>query len=410
MLNCYYLDYNATTPIDRRVLDSMLPYFKDLYANPSSKYKFAMDIEKDIEKARETIAKCIGAEKKEEIIFTSSATESVNQAVRGFLRTVPEKKHIITSAVEHPAVLDTFKDLKRDGYETTFLSVNKNGEIDFKEFKNSLKENTALVSIIHGNNETGIIFPIEKLSKITKEKNKEIAFHTDATQTIGKLKINLSNEKYKNIDLLSMSGHKIYAPKGIGILFQRRGIHLRKFMTGGHHEFNKRAGTLNTPYIIGLAKAFCILEEEMKANKQNKLKELRDYLEKKLKEKIPSINIMGEKTERLSNTTNVSFDCIEGESLLFQLDKLGFCISSGSACTSGSLDPSHVLRAMHVPAISAHSSIRISLGRYTVKEEIEKFINVMPKIVKKLREISPFWDTKFNKPNEAIIKEAMPAG
>lgn len=410
MPNCYYLDYNATTPIDSRVLDSMMPYFKELYANPSSKYKLAMDIEKDIEKARDIIAKCIGAEKKEEIIFTASATESVNQAVRGFLKTIPEKKHIITTSVEHPAVLDTFKDLKRDGYDVTFLSVDKNGEISLNEFKESLKEDTALVSIMHANNETGVIFPIEKLSKITKEKNQDIAFHTDATQSIGKIKINLNSDEYKNIDLLSMSGHKIYAPKGTGILFQRRGIHLRKFMTGGHHEFNKRAGTLNTPCIIGLAKAFSLLDEELKTNKQTDLKKLRDHLEKELREKIPFVNIMGEKAKRLSNTTNISFDCIEGESLLFQLDKLGFCISSGSACTSGSLEPSHVLRAMHVPAISAHSSIRISLGRYTVKEEVEKLTETIPKIVKNLRDISPFWDTKLNRPNEEIIKSATPAG
>jgi cysteine desulfurase len=256
---------------------------------------------------------------------------------------------------------------------------------------------------MHANNETGVVFPIDKLSKIAKQENPDVIFHTDATQSIGKIQIDI-NKEYDNIDLLSMSGHKIYAPKGVGILFARTGSRLRKFITGGHHEFNKRAGTLNVPLIIGMAKAFQILEEELKDKKQEKLAALVARIEKEISQKIPYITINGKGAQRLSNTTNISFDCIEGESILFQLDKLGFCISSGSACTSGSLEPSHVLRAMQVPITSAHSSLRISLGRFTKEEEVEAFIDTLPTIISRLREISPFWDKKNNKPNDKAIQ------
>ncbi len=398
-----YLDYNATTPIDARVLEVMLPYFKEKYANPSSKYRFAMDVAADVEKARAIIANCLGTNKSEEIIFTASATESVNHAIRGTLKTHPDKKHIITTAVEHPAVLDTCKDLERDGYKITFLPVNNKGELSLDDFTNAITKDTAIISIMHANNETGVVFPIDKLSKIAKQENPDVIFHTDATQSIGKIQIDI-NKEYDNIDLLSMSGHKIYAPKGVGILFARTGSRLRKFITGGHHEFNKRAGTLNVPLIIGMAKAFQILEEELKDKKQEKLAALVARIEKEISQKIPYITINGKGAQRLSNTTNISFDCIEGESILFQLDKLGFCISSGSACTSGSLEPSHVLRAMQVPITSAHSSLRISLGRFTKQEEVEAFIDTLPTIISRLREISPFWDKKNNKPNDKAIQ------
>lgn len=402
-----YLDYNATTPIDNKVLEVMLPYFKDKYQNPSSKYLTAMDIAKEIEEARFFIAESLGAKNKEEIIFTGSATESINHAIKGTLKNT-DKKHIITTTVEHPAVLETCKDLERDGYSVTFLKVNSKGELSLKEFREALKKDTAIISIMHANNETGVIFPIDELSKIAKDFNSDIIFHTDATQSVGKIDVNLS-KKYKDIDLLSMSGHKVYAPKGIGILFQKKGTHIRKFITGGHQEFNKRAGTLNSPYIIGMAKAFELFNIEIKEGKQKKLGELRNYLEDNLVKRIPYINIIGKGAERLENTTNISFDCIEGESLLFQLDKLGFALSSGSACTSGSLDPSHVLRAMHVPILSAHSSLRISLGRFSKKEDIDRFIEVLPDMVARLRDISPFWDKKNKKPNNAIIDMASPS-
>jgi len=404
MSKTIYLDYNATTPIDPAVLEVMLPYFKELYANPSSKYKFAMDVAADVEKARSSILKHLGASHPEEVLFTGSATESINHAIRGTLKAFPNKKHIITTMVEHPAVLETCKDLERDGYRTTFLKVDDNGELSEDEFRSALAEDTGIISIMHANNETGVVFPIDKLSKIAKEKNPEILFHTDATQSMGKIHINLNSDDYKHIDFLSMSGHKVYAPKGIGILFTRKGARLRKFITGGHHEFNKRGGTLNVPFIIGLAKAFELFTEELKSGKQKKLAQTRDHIEKELRKEIPYLHVNGEKTARLSNTTNISFDCIEGESILFQLDKMGFCISSGSACTSGSLEPSHVLRAMHVPITSAHSSLRISLGRYTNSDDVDQLIKALPAIIARLREISPFWDKKNNKPNSVAVQ------
>lgn len=399
-----YLDYNATTPIDPKVLEVMLPYFKEKYANPSSKYRFAMDVSADVEKARSVIAGCLGIKHSDEIVFTGSATESVNHAIRGTLKTYPEKNHIITTMVEHPAVLDTCKDLERDGYKVTYLKVNNSGELDEEEFKTSITGQTAVISVMHANNETGVVFPIDRLSKMAKAINPEVLFHTDATQSIGKIDIDLNSDGYSDIDFLSMSGHKIYAPKGVGILFSRKGTRLRKFITGGHHEFNKRAGTLNVPLIIGLAKAFELLKEELLAGKQEKLSKLRDKIEAEITKNIPYININGGKASRLSNTTNISFDCIEGESILFQLDKMGFCISSGSACTSGSLEPSHVLRAMHVPITSAHSSLRISLGRFTKEDEVNDFLSKLPGIISRLREISPFWDRTGNKPNEKAIQ------
>lgn len=409
MSKIFYLDYNATTPISPEVLDVMMPYFKEKYANPSSKYKSAMDIMAEVETARKTIADILGVKYNDEILFTGSATESINHSIRGVLKAFPNKKHIISTAVEHPAVLETCKDLERDGYRVTFLKVSKNGELDIKEFEDSICEDTGIISIMHANNETGVVFPLGKLSAIAKKKNPELMFHTDATQSIGKLKIDLNSSEYKNIDFLSMSGHKIYAPKGIGILFARRGVRLRKFITGGHHEFNKRGGTLNVPFIIAMAKAFEILDEELRSKKQEDLALFRDSIESELHKKIPYMSVNGGGADRLSNTTNISFDCVEGESILFQLDKMGFCVSSGSACTSGSLEPSHVLRAMHVPISSAHSSIRLSLGRYSKKEEIDAFIEALPPIIQRLREISPFWDKKNNKPNELAKKYSSEA-
>ena len=399
-----YLDYNATTPIDPKVLEVMLPYFKEKFQNPSSKYRSAMDISKEVEVARHKIADLLGAKYSDEIIFVSSATESINHAIRGTLKAYPNKRHIITTTTEHAAVLETCKDLERDGYKVTFLQVNTKGELSIEEFTNALSEDTGIISIMHANNETGVVFPIDKLSRIAKEKYPEVTFHTDATQSMGKVPLDIYSEQYKHIDLLSMSGHKIYAPKGIGLLFSRRGSRLRRIITGGHHEFNKRGGTPNVPFIIGLAKAFELVLDELKNKKQKTLAELRDHLEKALQKNIPYMHINGSGAERLSNTSNISFDCIEGESILFQLDKAGFCLSSGSACTSGSLEPSHVLRAMHVPLTSAHSSLRISLGRYTTKEDVESFIEKLPEVIATLRSMSPFWDNKKNKPNELAAK------
>lgn len=396
-----YLDYNATTPVAPEVLEAMLPYFKEKFYNPSSMYSKAAEIQADVKKARISIAKFLGAKSEEEIIFTGCSTESSNFALRGAVKLNPSKNHIITSAVEHSAVLETCKDLERDNYGLTYIGVNKKGEINEDEFANSINENTSIISIMHANSETGVIFPIERLARLAKEINPSVLFHTDATQTTGKLPINL-NENFKNVDLLSTSAHKIYGPKGIGLLFLRKGVKLRKFMTGGHQEYLKRAGTVNVPYIIAFAKAFELASKEDE-NEHLRLKNLRDKIENTLKKKIPNMYINGEGADRIYSTTNLAFDCIEGESILYALDQLGFCVSSGSACTSGTLEPSHVLKAMKIPSSAAHSSLRVSLGRYTKESDIDYFISKVPEIIEKLRDMSPFWDRVNNKPNEQVL-------
>jgi cysteine desulfurase len=397
-----FLDYNATTPIDPDVLKAMLPFFKEKYHNPSSMYTAALEIQEEVNKARDSIAKYLGAFK-EEIIFTSSSTEATNFAIIGALKANPNKNHVITSQVEHSSVYETVKELNRDNYKTTFIPVDKNGNLNEEAFLNSINENTAIISIMHANNETGVIFPVEKLARLAKEKNKDVLFHTDATQTTGKLDINLNSNEFKNVDLLSTSGHKIYAPKGIGLLYIRKGVKLRKFICGGHHEFNKRAGTLNVPFIIGFAKAFELAKKDKAHNKNLKL--LRNKMEEELKKTIPYMYINGENANRLSNTSNIAFDCVEGESILYLLDEHGFLVSSGSACTSGSMEPSHVLKAMNVPPTALHSSLRISFGRYTKEKDIYSFTKKLPLIINKLREISPFWDKTNNKPDFKNIND-----
>ena len=429
-----YLDYNATTPIAPEVLEVMLPYFKEKFYNPSSMYSAALDIQSEIKKARISIADYLGAGSEDEIIFTGSSTESTNYAIKGVLKTHPERNHIITTAVEHSSVYETCKELERDSYSVSFIGVNSKGEINEKEFLDSITNKTAVISMIHANNETGVIFPIGRLSKLAKKINPDIIFHTDATQTTGKMDINLNSEEYKYIDLLSTSAHKIYAPKGVGLLYIRKGTRLRKFLTGGHHEFNKRAGTLNVPFVIGFAKAFELAKNESEnehnrlkeyldvkgaidflkkdipemvkhfLNENNRLKEYRDRIEKELKQVIPYMYINGEGADRLATTTNLAFDCIEGESILQILDELGFCVSSGSACTSGSLEPSHVLKAMKVPSSAAHSSLRVSIGRYTKERDIELFIRILPDVIAKLRNMSPFWDRETNCPNARAMQ------
>lgn len=397
-----YLDYNATTPIAPEVLEAMLPYFKEKFYNPSSMYSKASEVQADVKNARKFIAQYLGAKSEEEIIFTGSSTEATNFALRGAVKLNSKKNHIITSAVEHSAVLETCKDLERDGYSVTYVGVNKKGELNETEFLEAINDNTAIISIMHANSETGVIFPIERLAKLAKEKNPNVLFHSDATQTTGKLLIDL-NANFKNVDLLSTSAHKIYAPKGVGLVYIRKGVKLRKYMTGGHQEYLKRAGTINVPYIIGFAKAFEVASNESLSDHQ-RLKNLRDKIEKILKEKIPYMYVNGEGADRIYSTTNLAFDCIEGESILYTLDQLGFCVSSGSACTSGTLEPSHVLRAMNVPKSAAHSSLRVSLGRYTTEAEVDSFISKVPEVVYKLRDMSPFWDRVNNKPNEALLK------
>ncbi len=379
-----YVDNNATTKVAPEVLEVMLPYFSDLYGNPSSMHFFGGQVQKKINEAREQVADLLGAEASE-IVFTSCGTESDNAAIQGALDSYPEKRHLITSRVEHPAVGNVCTYLGRKGYRITELSVDREGRLDLDELKESITEETVLTSIMYANNETGVIFPVEQIGEIAKSKG--VPFHTDAVQAVGKIPLNL---RKSTIDTLSISGHKLHAPKGIGVLYVRKGTKFSPFMIGGHQERGRRGGTENVPYIIGLGKA-CELAKKNLEDENTRVKALRDYLEQKILEKIPNTLVNGDRVNRLPNTLSVSFEYVEGESILLLLSDLGICASSGSACTSGSLEPSHVLRAMGVPFTAAHGSIRFSLSIYNTKEEMDYIIDHLPPIIQKLRDISPFW-------------------
>jgi cysteine desulfurase len=366
------------------VLEVMLPYFSEYYGNPSSMHFFGGQVQKKVDEARAKVADFLGAEPSE-IVFTSCGTESDNAAILGTLDSYPEKRHLITTRVEHPAVGNVSTYLGRKGYRITELSVDREGRLDVDELRESLTDETTLVTIMYANNETGVIFPIEEIGEVVKAKG--IPFHTDAVQAAGKIPLNMRKSK---IDTLSISGHKLHAPKGIGVLYIRKGTRFSPFLIGGHQEKGRRGGTENVPYIIGLGKA-CELAKKHLDEENTKVKAFRDYLEAKLLEKIPNTLVNGDRVNRLPNTVSVSFEFVEGESILLLLSDLGICASSGSACTSGSLEPSHVLRAMGVPFTAAHGSIRFSLSIYNTKEEMDYIIEHLPPIIQRLRDISPFW-------------------
>ncbi|MFC2173249.1 cysteine desulfurase NifS [Acidobacteriota bacterium] len=391
-----YTDNNATTPIAPEVVEAILPYLREGYFNPSSMYEPARQISEAVNKARKTVAGHLGGVNARQIIFTSCATESNNMAIQGTVRANPDRRHIITTSVEHPAVYEVCKDLERQGYDVTFLPVDNDGNLNVDDFVRALTPQTLLVTIMHGNNETGVLFPIEKLARLTKETDPSIVFHTDATQTMGKLSIDMK-EAFKHVDLLSFSGHKLHAPKGVGALFLRRGTPTRPFMIGGHQEEGRRAGTENVPYIMGLAKALDIAAETHDED-EARVRKLRDRLEEAIESRIPWVQVSGKNAPRMPNTLNVSCHYIEGEGILYQLSAEGICASSGSACTSGSLEPSHVLRAMNVPFTAVHGSVRFSLSRYNTDEEIDRIIEVFPQIVANLRNLSPYWDKEKNEP------------
>jgi cysteine desulfurase len=380
-----YLDNNATTQVAEEVLEAMMPYFRDFYGNPSSMHTFGGQVARKIREAREQAAALIGA-RTEEIIFTSCGTESDNAAIRSALAAHPDRRHIVTTRVEHPAVKSLCAHLTRQGYRVTELPVDKNGLLDMDQFERSLSANTAVVSLMWANNETGVLFPVEQAAEIAREKG--ILFHTDAVQAVGKIPINM---KKTVIDMLSISGHKLHAPKGIGILYVRKGTKFSPFLIGGHQEKERRGGTENTPSIIGLGKACELAAKEME-RENTVVKSLRDKLETELLARIPNSRVNGSPLFRLPNTTNISFEYVEGEAILLLMNEYGICASSGSACTSGSLQPSHVLRAMGVPFTMAHGSIRFSLSIYNTEEEIDFVIEKLPSIIEKLRSISPYWD------------------
>jgi cysteine desulfurase len=346
-------------------------------------HTFGGQLGRRIRKAREQAANLLGCEPTE-VIFTSGGTESDNAAIQGALAASPNKRKVITTRIEHPAVLTACRQLENHGYTVVELAVDKVGQLDLAELENELDDDTALVTIMYANNETGVIFPIDKIADLVT--NKGVAFHTDAVQAVGKIPLNLANS---NIDMLSLSGHKLHAPKGVGVLYIKKGTRFSPFMVGGHQEAGKRAGTENVPGIVGLGKA-CELAAENIEEENSKVKSLRDKLENAILKQCPDSRLNGDKDNRLPNTANISFEYIEGEAILLMLDKFGICASSGSACTSGSLEPSHVLRAMGVPFTAAHGSIRFSLSRYNTEEEVDYTIEKMPSIIEKLRQLSPF--------------------
>ena len=393
-----YLDNNATTRVAPEVYEAMVPYFTEDYFNPSSMYEPARKTSLALSEARRNVADGLGGVDPLEIIFTGCATESNNAAIFGAARGNPGRRHIITTAVEHPATIEVCRELEREGYRVTWLNVDRDGNLNIREFIQALSPAALMVSIMHANNETGVVFPIDQLSRITKQTDPSIIFHTDATQTVGKLPINLVNG-LPYVDMLSFSGHKLHAPKGVGALFLRRGTRCRPYLFGGHQAEGRRAGTENVPYIIGISRALGLARERMEED-EARIGRLRDRLEKSLVEKIPSAQVNGKGAIRLPNTLNISFHYIEGEGMLFQLSRLGICASSGSACTSGSLEPSHVLRAMKVPFTAIHGSLRFSLSRYNTDEDIDYVLEVLPDVVANLRKLSPYWDNAKNAPRQ----------
>jgi cysteine desulfurase len=378
-----YFDNNATTKVAEEVLEEMKPYFCDLYGNPSSMHTFGGQIGKEIRHAREQVARLLGCDPSE-LVFTSGGTESDSAAITGALAAAPNRRTVITTRVEHPAVLAVCRELENHGYTLVELGVDKAGQLDLAELEGQIDDDTALVTIMYANNETGVIFPIDKIAELVTGRG--VVLHTDAVQAVGKIPLNLAKS---NIDLLSLSGHKLHGPKGAGVLYVRKGTRLSPFMLGGHQEGGRRAGTENVPGIVGLGKA-CELAAANIEQENRKVKRLRDKLENAILESCPDARLNGDKKNRLPNTANISFEYIEGEAILLMLDKYGICASSGSACTSGSLEPSHVLRAMGVPFTAAHGSIRFSLSRYNTEDEVDYTIEKMPQIVNQLRELSPF--------------------
>jgi len=379
-----YVDNNATTQVAPEVLEEMLPYFNEYYGNPSSMHTFGGMVEHKIVEARERLAGLLGASP-DEIIITSCGTESDSTAIRAAILSNPDKKHILTSRVEHPAVKNLFEYLSKNGYRVTFVPVDRKGRLDLDYLYNNLSEDTAIVSIMWANNESGVIFPIEEIGKVLKEKG--IVFHTDAVQMVGKIPIDLKNVA---VDMLSLSGHKLHGPKGVGALYVRKGTKYSPFLIGGHQEKGRRGGTENVASIIGLGKASELAAANLSDEKIG-VKRLRDKLETELVNRIPNAIVNGDRENRLPNTTSIAFEYVEGEAILLLMDEYGICASSGSACTSGSLEPSHVLRAMGVPFTAAHGSIRFSLSIYNTEEEIDFIVEKLPPIIERLRELSPFW-------------------
>ncbi len=379
-----YMDNNATTQVAPEVLEAMLPFFKNQYGNPSSIHSFGGNVKKHVDQAREQVAALINAHP-EEIVFTSCGTESDNTAISGALSAhYPSRRHVVTSRVEHQAVIGLCRVLKERTCSLTEVGVDNKGNIDMDACAAALREDTAIASLMWANNETGVMFPIHELAEKAKEKG--VLFHSDAVQAAGKVPVDVGTVP---VDMLSISGHKLHAPKGVGILYVRKGTRISPLLIGGHQEGGKRAGTENVPYIVGLGKA-CEMALQQIQEENTHVRKLRDRLEKGILDTCPGAVVNGDTENRLPNTTNISFEFVEGESILMAMDELGICASSGSACTSGSLEPSHVMRAMGVPFTMAHSSTRFSLSRLNTEDQVDIVLEKLPPIIQRLREISPF--------------------
>ncbi len=380
-----YLDNNATTMVAPEVVQEMLPYFTEQFGNPSSLHQFGDKVGRAIKKARKQVQELLGAEHDSEIIFTSCGTESDSTAILSALKAQPERKEIITTVVEHPAILRLCEYLEKEGYKVHYLKVDKKGRLDMKEYLGLLSDKVAIVSVMWANNESGTLFPVEEMADAARSAG--VMFHTDAVQAVGKLPIDLKNTC---IDMLSLSGHKLHAPKGIGVLYLRRGVRYRPLLRGGHQERGRRAGTENAASIVALGKA-CEMAMEAMEYEKSFVKAMRDRLEQGILEQVGHCFVTGDPNNRLPNTANIAFEYIEGEAILLLLNKMGIAASSGSACTSGSLEPSHVMRAMDIPYTAAHGSVRFSFSRYNSMEEVERVIAAVPPIVAQLRKLSPYW-------------------
>ena len=383
--NGTYLDNNATTMVAPEVVDAMLPFFTEQFGNPSSMHQFGDRVGRAIKQARGQVQALLGAELDSEIVFTSCGTESDSTAILSALKAQPERKEIITTVVEHPAVLSLCEHLEKEGYKVHYLKVDNRGRLDMKEYMDRLSDRVAIVSVMWANNESGTLFPVEEMAELARSAG--VLFHTDAVQAVGKIPIDL---KETAIDMLSLSGHKLHAPKGVGVLYVRRGTRYRPLLRGGHQERGRRAGTENAASIVGLGKACEMAMEHMETEKTS-VRALRDRLEQGILAAVPHCFVTGDPGNRLPNTANIAFEYIEGEAVLLLLNKLGIAASSGSACTSGSLEPSHVMRAMGIPFTAAHGTIRFSLSRYNRPYEVDRVIEAVPGVVARLRKLSPYW-------------------
>lgn len=380
-----YLDNNATTRVDPEVVEAMLPYFSEQFGNPSSLHSFGDKVGRAIRDARRQVQALFGAEHDSEVVFTSCGTESDSTAILSALKAQPKRKEIITTVVEHPAVLTLCEFLEKDGYTVHRLKVDDKGRLDLNEYQSLLSDNVAIVSVMWANNETGTLFPVVEMAEMAHAAG--VMFHTDAVQVVGKIPLDLKNTK---IDMLSLSGHKLHAPKGIGVLYLRRGTRFRPLLRGGHQERGRRAGTENSAAIVALGKAAEQAQQHME-EENTRVKAMRDRLEQGILAAVPNAFVTGDIENRLPNTANIAFEYIEGEGILLMLNKAGIAASSGSACTSGSLEPSHVMKAMGIPYTAAHGTVRFSLSRYNTMDEIERVIAAVPPIVEKLRRLSPYW-------------------